>query len=182
MNTTMIKLEVNILQKSIVYMTNTLLQLGYRIEHGRGVAGGYMARYHEVIERGFRTWLTEEKLQVVHFEVFDRRSDKAYEVGQVSLEYTADPNEEDLVVKKPPIEQLETLFKRLRQLPPGAQFRVVATTAPGASEVVGWYPTTLRPLLGGVKEDIDIGEGHGYGNVRGKTRYLIGNWDGQDRP
>jgi hypothetical protein len=181
MSTTMIKLEVNILQKSFTYMTNTLLQIGYRIEHGRGLTGGYMTRLHEVIERGFRTWLTEEKLQIVHFEIFDRSSDKAYEVGKVSLEYTADPTEEDLVVKKPPLEELETLFKRLRQLPPGAQFRVVATTAPGASKVEGWEPTRLRELLGGVSEEIEIGDGHGFGNVRGRTRYLIGNY-GQDRP
>jgi hypothetical protein len=137
-----------------------------------------MARNHEIIERGFRTWLTEEKLQKVHFELYDPDSDHAYEVGVVSLEYIADPREE---VVKPPIDELEKLFQKLRKLPPGAKFRVVVTTAPGASEVEGWYPTTLRPLLGGVKEDIEVGS-HGFGHVSGKTRYLIGNWDGQERP
>jgi hypothetical protein len=135
-----------------------------------------MSRTHQIIENGFRAWLAEEKLLDVRFEIFDPHSDKAYEVCVVALEYVADPNEDDAnVVKKPPIEQLEALCTRLPQLPEDAKFRVMVHTAPGASEVEGWYPTVGKELMGGVKEDIEVGGGHGFAHIKGKTRYLISN-------
>jgi hypothetical protein len=166
---------MNLVEKSVTYMANTLLQMGYRIEHGRVPGSRYMSRTHQIILIGFTTWLAEEKLLDITFEIYDPQSDKAYEVGVVEMEYLADPNEENVV--KPPIEQLEALFTRLQKLPDGAQFRVVVNTAPGASEVEGWYPTTLKELMGGVKEDIDVGDSHGFGPIKGKTRYRISNWD-----
>jgi hypothetical protein len=95
-------------------MANTLLQISYRIEAGRVQTGHSMADYQEVIERGFRTWLAEEKLLRVHFELFSPQSNQAYEVCVVELTYSTDPREE---VVKPPIEELEALFTKLEKLP-----------------------------------------------------------------
>jgi hypothetical protein len=175
-----VKVVVDLLQKEITYTVNILLQMAYRIESGRGLSGeGYMSRTHEIIERGFRTWVTEQKLQSVHFEIYDPQSDKAYEVGNVYLTYIADPVEQ---VVKPPIEQLESLFTKLKKLPPGAQFRVVVHNAPGYSEVPGWYLTTLKDLMGGVAEEIEVGdEKHGFGRMWGKVVYTIGNWGGKQQ-
>ena len=116
----------------------------------------------------------------VCFELFDRAADKAYEVFTVDINYLTDPHEE---VIKPPVEQLEDVLKKLRQLPPGAQFRVVAMRAPGFTHVDGWYPTRLRELKGGVAEQIEVGDkDFGYGFAMGKITYKGGNWDGQSRP
>jgi hypothetical protein len=180
MSTTTMKLKVNLLEKAVTFMANILLQMGYRISHWRVPGSRYMSRTHQILEDGFRTWLTEGTLLDVNFEIYDPLTDKAYEVGVVELEYLADPNEdEENVVKKPPIDQLEGLFTRLQTLPEGAKFRVVVNTAPGASEVEGWYPTVLKEFMGGVKEDIEVGDGHGFGHIKGKTRYLISNWGEQ---
>jgi hypothetical protein len=126
------------------------------------------------IEAGVRTWLTEQTLRKVRFEMYSPQSDQAYEYCDVEISYLDDPREE---VVKPPIEELEALFTRLEKLPPQAKFRVVVTTAPGASHVDGWAPTTLRELAGGVKEVHEVGtEGHGYGPINGRTSLWVSNW------
>jgi hypothetical protein len=168
-----------LLTTTAVYMTNCLIQIGFRVEAGRGLSG-YMTGNQAVIERGLQTWLGEQKLLSVHFELFDHADDKAYEVFSVDINYLTEPNEE---VMKPPIAQLEDVLKKLRQLPPGAQFRVVAMRAPGFTPVDGWYPTTLRALKGGAAEEIEVGDkDFGYGLATGKITYTRGNWDGQSRP
>ena len=60
---TVVKLNVDLIQKETNYTVNTLLQMGYRIESGRGLSSdGYMSRSHENIEKGFRAWVTEGTL------------------------------------------------------------------------------------------------------------------------
>ncbi len=179
--TTTITVGVNILTQAITYQCNTLLQMGYLIEHGRVQGGHHMVDYQEVFERGLMAWLTEQKLERVHFELYSPQSNTAYERCEVEISYLADPREE---VVKPPIAQLEELFTRLEKLPADAQFRLVVSTAPGASAVPGWAPTTLRDFSGGVKETHAVGgEGHGYGPISGRTSYIVANWNGQvDKP
>jgi hypothetical protein len=58
-----VQVMVDLLEKTVNYTVNILLQLAYRIEGGRGLSdAGYMSRLHETIERGFRTWVSEQKL------------------------------------------------------------------------------------------------------------------------
>jgi hypothetical protein len=168
--TTVLKLGVNLMMKSTIFMTNCLTQIGYTIENGRGL-GGYMCQNQEWIERGFQTWLGEQKLLSAHFEIYDPSTDKAYERCQIDLHYTTEATEQ---VVKPPIEQLETLLKKLDKLPPGAQMRVVAMKAPGASAVEGWYPTELKPFISGDTEDIEVGDKeYGFGHTWGKIVYKV---------
>jgi hypothetical protein len=169
-----VQVMVDLLEKTVTYNVNILLQLAYRIEGGRGLSGaGYMSRLHETIERGFRTWISEQKLLMVRFELYNPASNEAYEVAQVDLTYTAEPTEK---VVKPPIEQLETLMKKLTKLPADATFNVIVRNAPGASEVPGWTPSAFKELMGGVSEEIEVGnEEHGFGHVWGKVVYLISN-------
>ena len=170
--TTTLKIGVNLLEKSTIYTTNCLSQLGYRVENGRGLSGsGYMKAHQEWFERGIGTWLGEQTLQSAHFEIYDPATDKAYERCQIDLSYTTDARQE---VVKPPIEQLDTLLKKLPKLPPGAKMRVVTTTAPGASEVEGWYPTTLKPFVGGSCQDIAVGDrAHGFGHIFSRMVYKV---------
>jgi hypothetical protein len=175
-----VQVMVDLLEKTVTYTVNILLQLAYRVEGGRGLSGeGYMSRLHETIERGFRTWVSEQKLLFVRFQLYDPTSNEAYEVVQVNLTYTTDPHEE---VVKPPIEQLEALMKKLKKLPPDAKFGVIVQNAPGASEVPGWSPAAFKELMGGVSEEIEIGDKeHGFGHVWGKVVYTISNWDRQQQ-
>jgi hypothetical protein len=175
-----VHVTVDLLEKTVNYTVNILLQLAYRVEGGRGLSSaGYMSRFHEIIERGFRTWVSEQKLLFVRFQLYDPTSNEAYEVVQVNLTYTADLHEK---VVKPPIEQLETLMKKLKKLPPDAKFGVIVQNAPGASEVPGWQPAEFKKLMGGVAEEIKVGdEKHGFGHVLGEIIYTISNWDRQQQ-
>jgi hypothetical protein len=134
-----------------------------------------MMKHHQSLEEAFRTWIAEQTLQTMHYEIYDPSSDTAYEVGVVSLDYFADPNEE---VVKPPVSELEQLLARLNTLPAGAQFRCVVTTAPGATKIPGWTSTRLKDLMGGTKEDVSVGS-FGFGHAQGSLVYRIGNWDGK---
>jgi hypothetical protein len=118
--------------------------------------------------------VAEQTLLFVRFELYDPKSNKAYEVVQVDLTYLADPIEK---VVRPPIEQLEGLMRSLKKLPSDAKFNVIVKTAPGASDVPGWSRAAFKELIGGVSEEIEVGdEEHGFGHVTGKVVYTISNW------
>ena len=170
--TATVKVGVNLFEKAMVYLVNCIMQIGFRIEHGRVQGGHYMTDYMEIIERGLRVWLTEQKLLKVHFELSPPGAEEAYERCTVELAYLADPKEE---VTKPPIKQLEDLFTRLEKLPADAQFGLLVSLAPGYTEVPGWGPPTkLKELMGGVKEEYKVGS-HGFGHIDAMTTYLIAN-------
>jgi hypothetical protein len=172
------------LEKSVTFLTNEILKMGYRIEFGRVGTGytTYMTGLHEVIERGIRTWLSSGHLRAVRYELFDPHRDEAYEVCVVDLTYSTEAKE-DAVAVKAPIEQLEELCTKLEKLPPGAQFRIMAINAEGYGKVEGWEPSTPRPLIGGVKEEHKVGEAFGYGQIDGRTTYVISNWQKEaDKP
>jgi hypothetical protein len=168
--TTKLKIGVNLLERSTIYTSNCITQLGFRIENGRGLQG-YMVQNQEWIERGIQTWLGEQKLLSAHYEIYDPATDKAYERCQIDLTYITDAREE---VVKPPIEELDRLLKKLPKLAPGAKLRIVVFKAPGASEVEGWYPTTLKPFDGGESEDFTVGDtDHGFGHIWSKIVYKV---------
>src|SRR5688500_13705775 len=74
-----VQVMVDLLEKTVNYTVNILLQLAYRVEGGRGLSGaGYMSQLHETIERGFRTWVSEQKLLFVRFQLYDPTSNEAY--------------------------------------------------------------------------------------------------------
>jgi hypothetical protein len=178
---TIIKTEMNLMTTTAVYMTNCLIQLGFRIEAGRGLSG-YMTENQTVIEAGLRTWLGEMTLLSVVFELFDPTADEAYEVFTVEINYLTDPHEEGEVVK-PPLAELENVLKKLQRLPPGARFRVVARRAPGFTHVDGWSPTALKPFKGGKTEQVEVGDkDFGYGLAMGRITYTRGKWEDEGRP
>jgi hypothetical protein len=135
-----------------------------------------MTRHHEFYERGLRIWLTEEKLLSVHFEIFDPITDEAYEVCTVILDYTTDLEQ----VAKPAIDELEAMLAKLRDLPPGAKFRLVVMRAPGFTPVEGWALTRLKSLKGGAGQTMRIGDQKfGYGPISGELVYTVSNWHEQ---
>ena len=136
-----------------------------------------MTARHEFYEKSIRTWLTEEKLLAVYYELFDPKMDEAYEVAKIILDYTTEPKEEVVI---PHVEQMEAMFKKLRDLP-GAKFRLVVTRAPGYTHVDGWVPTKLKSLKGGEAQTMTIGDQKfGYGPISGELVYTVSNWHGQE--
>jgi hypothetical protein len=173
--TTTVRIGVDLLTQSAVFAVNCIVPMGFRVEAARVKGGRFMVDYAEEIERALRIWAREMKLEKVTFELYSPQTDTAYEDCVVELSYDADPNRG---VVKPPLEQLDEVMGKLEKLPSDAQFRLVVTVAPGATEVPGWEPTALRDLAGGLKEEHKIGtDAHGFGQITGRIVYRESNWN-----
>jgi hypothetical protein len=172
--TTTLRIGVDLLTQATTYAVNCILAMAFRVEAARVTGGRFMAENAEEIEAALRIWSREMKLEKVTFEIYSPQANTAYEDCVVELSFDADPNRG---VVKPPLDQLDEVLGKLEKLPADAQFRLVVTVAPGATEVPGWGPTTLRDLDGGLKEEHKFGtEAHGFGQITGTATYYVSNW------
>ncbi len=175
--TTNIRVGVDLLTKGVVYTTNSIMRIAFRLEHHRVPSGHFMVDHADLIEKGLKVWLREGHLLAVHMELAPPDGDEAYDRCTVDLTYHEDPKEQ---VAKAPMEQLEEFLGTLEKLPPDAQFRLIVGLKPGYTEVPGWgEPASLLDLKGGVKQEHEIGSGFGFGPISGQIRYYESNWNSQ---
>jgi len=153
---------VSTVERTATYVTNTVVQGLLRIVGGRHLDAGYLAQNREVIEQGLFVWVAEQTLQEVHLEVYIPGQDAAIERWDFTFTYT---NVGGSSPTSPPVAQLGEVCARLRDLPPGVEYRVVVYTAPGATKVPGWEPTELRQLNQAAEQHLE-GWGHGTAAVR----------------
>lgn len=161
---------INLMEKSVTFMANAVIQTLFRIAHKRGLDPGYLQSNVQIIEEGLVTWLAEEKLLSLLLQVYVPGRADALEDWETAFEYYADPY---LEVQKPPIEQIEEACRQLASLPPAAGYRIYAHLAPDASEVAGWVPGTPLVIDVDVEQEFD---GTGFGHIGGKIRYRGGRW------
>lgn len=165
-----VEVAVNVMQKSVTYMANTLFQTVFRIARGRGLSPDYVTANRDVIERGFFTWLGEQTLESLHVEIIAQDGSKALERWDVTFDYSADPDQD---VRKAPVEEVEGICQKLRALPQGTYYRLLVGTKPGASKVAGWQETTFKPFAATREEAFS---GWGYGHIGAKLFYREGTW------
>lgn len=165
-----IGVDVNLMEKSVTFMANAVIQTLFRVAHKRGLDPDYLQSNLPAIEAGLVTWLAEEKLLSLLLQVYLPGRDDALEDWETAFEYYADPF---LEVQKPPIEQIEEACQQLAGLPAGAGYRVYARLAPDATEVAGWVPGTPLTIDADVEQEFD---GTGFGHIGGKIRYRGGHW------
>jgi hypothetical protein len=165
-----VEVSVNVMEKSVTYMANTLFQMAFRVAKDRGLPAELIVRNRDSLERGFFTWLAEQSLLSLHFEIVAPDGSKALERWDVSFDYSADP---DLEVRKPPVEEIGDVCRRLRALPPGTWYRLIVHTKPDASKVDGWTPTTFKPFTASREEALP---GWGFGHIGGKAFCREGTW------
>lgn len=165
-----VEVSVNVMEKSVTYIANTLFQLAFRIVNARGLKPDFITQNRNALEDGFFTWLAEQSLESVHVEVTSLTGSEALERWDVTFDYSADPDPE---VRKPPVEELAAVCNKLRRLPQGTRYRIVVKTKPGASKVPGWYETTFKPFTQAREEELP---GWGYGHIGAKLFYRQGTW------
>jgi len=165
-----VQVSVNVMTKSVTYMANTLFQLAFRIAKERGLSPDYITANRDMLERAFFTWLAEQSLQSLHVEIVSPDGSRALERWDVSFDYSADPDPE---VRKPPVEELARVCKKLRSLPRGTYYRILVQTKPGASKVAGWQQTAFKPFTATREQALS---GWGYGHVGAKLWYREGTW------
>lgn len=168
-----VDVSVNVMQKSVTFMVNTLFNLMFRITNARGLRPDYITANREIIENGFFIWLSEQTLESLHLEIISPDSSRALERWDVSFDYSAEPDPE---VRKLPVEEIAAIRNRLRSLPRGTYYRIVVHTKPEASKVEGWHPTMMKPFAMAREEAFPE---WGYGHIGGKLFYREGKWDGK---
>jgi len=161
---------VNVMEKSVTYMSNSLFQLGFKITKERGLSPDYLVDNRDILERGFFTWLSEQSLLSLHVEIISPDGKKALERWDLKFDYSAEP---DMRVQKPPVEEVKEVSRRLRTLPEGVTYRIVVETKPDASDIEGWYETDFFPFSQTNESSLP---GWGFGNIFGKLLIREGSW------
>ena len=135
--------QVNVTERSVTYITNTMFRMFLRIARACGLTPDYITSNREIIENGLFAWLAEATLLQAHLEVYFPGQGDALERWDFAFSYASTPG---AGTHEPPVAEAERFCAALEALPPGASFRVVIQTAPGATEVPGWVPAQLRRL------------------------------------
>ncbi|HXE74702.1 MAG TPA: hypothetical protein VNN18_03555 [Candidatus Xenobia bacterium] len=154
-----VSVDVDILQRSVTYTVNTVFQTMFKVVGGRGLPSDYLIERRKVIEDGLFTWLTEQALFSLHVEVFKRGENKCIERWDFEFVYRAEPDEK---VGRPPLEELEQFMSKLKSLPAGAQYGLLANLKAGYTEVPGWSPRELMELEATDEQRLNA---WGYGNI-----------------
>lgn len=161
--------EVNLITTSATAVTNMIFRVLLDIARERGLSSNYLADRREVIEKGLFTWLSEEAMKFLRFEVSFPDSNKALEVFELNFEYIANGNRE---LQKPDIQRLHEFCAALDALPQGAQYVIKVQNESWASQVEGWVPSTFKEVDGGRRELTEFV----YGSIAASVSYRRGNW------
>jgi len=153
------EVTVNLAERSVTYVSNTVFQLLFRITHRRGLRSAHITEDREIIENGLFTWLSEQTLLRACLEVFLPGDNKVLEQWEFRFNYTSGHGDG---TKYPPVAELEEFCARLRSLPQRADYRIVTQTSPGATEVPGWELTEFRPIDRSQSQEF---QAWGYGNI-----------------
>lgn len=166
--TEQVNVGVNVMTESVNFTVNSVFRGVLRIAHTRGLKPDYMIQKREVIENGLFIWLGEQKLVALHLEIFV--GGVAIERFDMEFKYRADA---DRNIRKLDVSGLEEFCRRLPVLPAGVDYRVVVTTADGASDVPGWTPTGLMPL--DITNECGLSD-FGFGHIGTNLVYRGGRW------
>lgn len=156
---------VNVTQRTVTYVANTMFQMFLRITSARNLGPTYITKNRESIENGLFVWLAEHSLEQAYVEVFMPGEDTALERWDFAFTYTDSP---DTGVRKPPVEELGNLCSKLQAIPEHAEYRIVVHTAPGSIKVPGWEPTSLRQISESDSQEL---QAWGYGNASVRLAY-----------
>lgn len=157
--------QADVLTRSKNAVANSVVETVLEVLYQRGLDPGYLLFSRKVLEDGLYTWLHERKLETVMLEVSLPGRDTALERWDFAFEYQHNPDE---TLRPAPTEAVGRLSRRLDSLPPGSTYRIMAQVGPGAKQVSGWEPTTLKHLDAALEER--VGE-LGYGYISAQVVY-----------
>ena len=163
-----VDVSVNVMERSVTATSNWVFQLLLRIASLRGLPADYLLDKRQIVETGLFAWLAEQTLEGFSVEIWNPDSDEAIERFDFEFNYRA---EADTKVRNPNMAKLEEFCHTLRGLPSNAQYRILVSTAPGATQVEGWYPGEFKPLHVDHEEQLSD---HGFGFVGTKLVYRGG--------
>ena len=133
-----VRTSVHVTARSYTYLANEINRIFLETITRSGLDPTDLTSIQDIIENGLRTWLTLRQLEVAYLEVYEPISGKVRTRIDLKIEYTAGGDE-----------RYQTDIDRVRRELgtggkfAGCQYRVVATTTPGAAQVKGWGETTL---------------------------------------
>lgn len=111
------------------------------------------------IERGLATWLRSGHLRMVVLEVLDEESDQLVGRFDFAIDYGYYASGDgDLWLDS---QAVSHAVRKAGYQTTDCDYRIVVDTAPGAAEVIGWSPTTLRSTSGFSRHSIGTTVGGG---------------------
>lgn len=141
---------VNTYTHSVTHVTDNLLRSIKDIIRLSGLDPSKFVDDWDTMERGIKTWLDTQDLEVVVLEVYEPKSDKL--VGRWDFEIAYGfPGDGSFFVDP---EAIKYHIRKQGVLPNACKYRLVTTTKPGRADVQGWTTTTLRSTNGLVRQSI----------------------------
>lgn len=135
--------EVRVYARSTVWVANELMRVLQEVVHQRGLPLDYLHHNHQTIISGLRTWITSRWLLAAILEIWDPHTGLMIERYDLGLSYQP-PGQGGEERFETDIEKLKAALARIPQLHPGSNYQVVVQLEPGAPNLPGWAPTTLR--------------------------------------
>ena len=136
---TRLRSSIHVTARSIVYLTNEISRVFLEAITGFGLDPGAYAESMPVIENGLRTWVTLRQLEAAYLEVYEQRSGQVRTRIDLTVEFRQSGDDTRYET------DIESVRRAVTQAGsyPGCAYRVVVTTAQGATPVAGWSDTTL---------------------------------------
>lgn len=105
----------------------------------------------EVLHRGIKTWIDSGHLKKIVLEVYDPDTDELRLRWDVNISYEWTGGDGQFWTDT---DAIRFAIKKTGMLPSEAKYRVVASTASGRPDVLGWSSTSLRSTKGMVEQRI----------------------------
>lgn len=133
------------------YVADNILKSFKNILLYSGLDPDHLVDDWQVLHRGIKAWIDSSHLQKLVLEVYDPKTDQLVGRWDVNMNYEWTGGDGQFLTDT---DAIRFAIKKSGVLPSSAKYRVVAVTAPGRPDVLGWSTTTLRSTEGMVEQRI----------------------------
>ena len=163
-----VQVDTNIFTQSKNMVVNSVMETLIEITYQRKLDPASLLSVRKILEDALYIWLHERTLKGLLLEISLPESANALEDWELVFSYQDDP---DTQVERAPTEELKRFGQTLKSLPPGSDYRILVSLAPGAKMLDGWGIATRKNINPTVEKHFDK---FGYGELAGELRYTGG--------
>lgn len=142
---------VNTYTHSVTYVTDNILRCLQDIVRQSGLNPGKISTDWVVLERGIKKWIETKDLEELVLEVYNPKTDELVGRWDFELYYGYTDGSGNFYVDT---DQVKYAIMKAGIWPNDADYRIVARTKNGRTDVAGWSSTTFRSTDGFVKQSI----------------------------
>ena len=145
---------VNTYTHSVTFVTDKMLTSLKRIIVWSGLDPAKLTgeEHWRALERGVRTWLDSKHLEMLTLEVYRPGTTALINRWDFPIEYSYDSGDDGSMWVDP--DAIRHAIKKCGFDPAGCDYRIIATTKHGRSDVAGWGPATLLSTNGFARHSV----------------------------